>query len=177
MTVHAFSGKGLGTIEECREQTIERLKEWSGMIERDHQPIFLALEINRSKGKIDPTTTTRNVAQIVSKVASDRVGICWDMGHFYSNSLHIQEPDVISKAFLNKVIHTHIHGVSEQGTHAPLVAPAGLPLEEYLSLLDDYQGIYNLEFNFAKFPPEKGWGQWIEESITRLRACGHSKRN
>jgi sugar phosphate isomerase/epimerase len=169
VTVHAFAGKS-GDRDDYRRRTVARLQEWAGMIERDGQPVYLALELNRSKGRIDPSTISGNVERMVREAGGDRVGICWDMGHYYANQLQGREPDLISEAFLNKVIHTHIHGVGIKGTHFPLTTPADLPLEEYLNMLRGYRGIYNLELNCGKFPAAKSPERWIAESVEWLKS-------
>src|SRR5699024_11837329 len=48
--------------------------------------IYFALENNRSKETaIDPGNSCKEVLEMVKAIDSPHLGICWDMGHLYSN--------------------------------------------------------------------------------------------
>jgi sugar phosphate isomerase/epimerase len=184
MTLHAFEAKE-GSREQLHSRTVGLLQEWSGMIEAESLPLQFALEINRRKPKkIDPGDSLDEVLAMVNEVGSPRVGICWDMGHSYSNLLtqcglderdppgdHVEELPPLS--FLQKTVHTHIHGLGATGTHHPLTARPSLPLERYVASLVQlgYTGVYNMEFTFSKFDGEKSVCDYVRTSIHRLAAA------
>lgn len=155
VVLHAYTSPDT-EIEVLVDKSIRTLKQW--ILHTGDQSIKFAVEINRAKeGRNDPCTTSEGVLNIVNKVGDARVGICWDMGHSYYNVLRDPKYYEITEPFLKKVIHTHIHGLGELGTHCPLTPDSSLPLGENLKMLDrlSYDGIYNLEFSFEKFPADK----------------------
>lgn len=172
VTVHAlcdvedYGKKREWVMDDLTERTIRQLSEWSGMVRAENLPTRFALEINRHKpAVIDPGDTIEGVLRIVEAVQQPNVGICWDMGHYYSNVLSehdLPEPPehwrgkLPPAAFLQRIFHTHIHGLSGRNhTHFPLTARNSLPFEPYMqSLMEEkYQGIYNLELSFHKWSP------------------------
>lgn len=174
--IHAYQSLD-SSIDRLIDKTIHLLSKWISFIEVENLPIYFALENNRMKELMDPCNHLEGVTGIVEKIDSPHLGICWDMGHYYSNIVHDLEEDVSIQnkrlnKFLNKVIHTHIHGLNERNTtHFPLTNEDSLPLEKYVSLLKNkgYDGIYNLELSFER------WGRGIEiqyevtRSIERLQ--------
>ncbi|MDB5085353.1 MAG: sugar phosphate isomerase/epimerase, partial [Bacilli bacterium] len=138
---------------------------------------------NRKKpAAVDPGDTCAGVLQMIDEINSPFVGITWDMGHYYSNlvsagyvpALQDEQLDPLPPlSFLDKTIHTHIHGLGEQGTHCPLTHHESLPLESYVRALKDsgYTGIYNLELQFNRFPDQNQLVEDALSSIERLRKC------
>ena len=185
VTVHALhdieneNNKSETVIGSLAERTVNQLTEWADMTRMTHPSIQFALEINRRKSPlIDPGDTVEGVLHMVDAINRPNVGICWDMGHYYANLLamhQLPEPpeqwieELPPEAFLNRVVHTHIHGLSgREETHFPLTARKSLPLEHYVqSLMQvNYRGGFNLELTFHKWPNRLEEG--IFSSILRL---------
>lgn len=162
MAVHAFDAKE-GSEEELMHRTIQLFKQWTSMAATENIPIRFALENNRKKmTKVDPGDTTEGIVKMVEIIDSPLMGITWDMGHYYSDLIksiensHLQGQTCMTlpnRIFLEKVIHTHIHGIVNLGTHQPLTTKESLPLEYYVETLQtlNYKGIYNLELTMPKF--------------------------
>lgn len=179
MTLHAFDAKE-GTEEVLHSRTVQLLKEWTGMVDNESLPIRFALENNRKKAsKVDPGDSVDGVLRMVNEVGHPAVGICWDMGHYYSNLLKgngLEGPpehpieDLPPLAFLHKGIHTHIHGIGVSGTHNPLTAFSSLPLEHYTNELvkAGYDGIFNLELTLDKFNTDLTLSEHVMASVQRL---------
>lgn len=167
IVVHAFTSPE-SSIEELTQMSVDTLNRWISMLEND--PVKLAVEINRKKeGRNDPCTNWDGVLEIVNNIDYPNIGICWDMGHVYYNILNGFMIDEVDGDFINKVIHTHIHGLGEKGTHCTITPDESLPLEKYLGTLkkSGYKGIYNLEFSFEKFPVDTLITEFID-SIEKL---------
>ena len=139
---------------------------------QDLYPSFsYALENQRSKGEVDPGITFDGVVHMVSNIPDNPVGICWDMGHSYSNVINFGHALYPPKEFLKRVIHTHIHDIGPTGrTHWPFKENR-VPLKENIELLKEheYQGIYNLELSFDRFAEEKNIMKLVTGSIKILR--------
>ncbi|WP_282940340.1 TIM barrel protein [Paenibacillus sp. RC67] len=182
MALHAFDAK-TGSEEELHRQTVELLQDWVGMIDAEQLPLRIGIENNRKKSsKVDPGDSIEGVLRIVNEVNSPYVGITWDMGHFYSNLLDVhglkelpEEPmlDLPPAEFLQKAIHTHIHGMGATGTHNPLTRRNSLPLEHYVSALQQagYKGKYNLELTMNKFDQDQSLCAHVLDSVRRLQAA------
>jgi len=187
ITLHALSEKNQpnhASIEELKQQTINRLSDWSKIIEKEKLPIYLALENNRSKEKtIDPGNSCKVVTEMVEAVNSPHVGICWDMGHLYSNliegkELQLELNDLPSKEFLERVFHTHIHALNDMGkTHFPLSEGFDLPIKVYVSALQgvDYPGVLNLELSFDRYAQEMPVNENIMISVEKLQSLSKYK--
>jgi len=181
MPIHAYQSSENGDREELRKKTIEELGRWSELIEREDIPLYIALENNREKKQIvDPGNHTNDVIDMVNKINSTHVGICWDMGHYYSNLLNDKNlsslPENIiyqlpSDSFLDKVYHTHIHGLNQNcRTHFPLTNVISLPLEYYLTSLKNrgYNGVYNLELSLTRWDRQISLTDEIDSTVKRL---------
>lgn len=123
-TVHALSCER-GRLKDYRDQTVRSLKDLATEVENREYPIRFALELNRSKGRIDPSTTYAGVLDMCGEIDSSRVGICWDWGHARANVLdHGLSPEPPAQ-FLRRVINTHVHEIGPDGkTHWPLSGPS-----------------------------------------------------
>ncbi|WP_248924652.1 sugar phosphate isomerase/epimerase family protein [Paenibacillus hamazuiensis] len=180
MTLHAFDAK-TGSEEELHRKTVKLLREWTAMVDAEELPLRFAVENNRKKaGKVDPGDSIRGVVRMVEEIDHPAVGICFDMGHYYSNLLsekglkhapdrHFDE--LPEAGFLEKVFHTHIHGIGESGTHNPLTEERSLPLELYVDALHKagYQGIYNLELTLDKFETRRSASEHVLASVQRVK--------
>ncbi|GGI44823.1 hypothetical protein GCM10008018_09020 [Paenibacillus marchantiophytorum] len=180
MALHAYDAK-TGSEEELHQQTVRLLHEWVAITDAEQLPLKIAVENNRKKSiKVDPGDSIEGVLRIVNEVNSPSVGITWDMGHYYSNLMDERSLksapethllDLPPAAFLDKVYHTHIHGLGLTGTHNPLTQARSLPLEHYVSALQrsGYQGIYNLELTMNKFDTDRTLSEHVLASIQRLK--------
>lgn len=155
ITLHSYSARE-GDARAFADQTARILRGWCASAAG--LPVRFALEINRKKGRIDPSVTCDGVLSMLNDIPGEKAGICWDFGHYYYNMSRIDNtPDLLPpKAFLERVIHTHIHAVGPQGTHTPFVPGAQLPIERYVGALAQagYDGIYHFEPSFDRFPQE-----------------------
>lgn len=182
ITLHALQEKRAESTfssEELKDQTINLLKDWTQKVESENLPIYFALENNRNKEKsVDPGNSCEAVVEMVTKVNSPHLGICWDMGHLYSNlmtesELNMKMDDLPSNEFLEKVIHTHIHGLNSVGrTHFPLTEEYTLPIEDYVTALKkhNYEGVYNLELSFERFEEGIPVIERVYNSLSRLKS-------
>lgn len=170
ITLHSYitgndADKGLAA-----ERTNQLLRQW----EQDarHYGFRLALELNRDKKNGDPSVTCSGVLSMLAGTDPQVVGICFDFGHYYSNVRNNGEDEqsVPVAAFLERVIHTHIHGLGSGGTHFPLDAFSALPLDKYVEGLvrTKYNGIYNLELEFARYP-DRSFRQVLRDSLVSLK--------
>lgn len=180
MTLHAFDAKE-GSEEALHRQTVKLMREWTGMVDAESLPIRFAIENNRKKAsKVDPGDSVDGVLRMVDEIHHPAVGICWDMGHYYSNLLKgnglTQPPEhpieeLPPLPFLEKGIHTHIHGIGASGTHNPLTQFASLPLEHYVNELvkAGYGGIFNLELTLDKFDTDRTLSEHVMATVQRLQ--------
>lgn len=130
-----------------------------------------ALENQRSKGYIDPGITFKGIVDMVSKIPDKKIGICWDMGHSYSNVINYNHTLFPPKEFLERVTHTHIHDLGPAGrTHWPFKENE-VPLEKNIKLLQsyDYKGVYNLELSFDRFAEEPDIYSLVTGTIKKMR--------
>lgn len=152
LNVHALAAKE-GDEQQLRRDTVTNLKWLVRLIETEKQPLKIAIELNRSKGEIDPCTTYDGVLDIYNQVNSPILGIGWDIGHTYVNYQNGLIPRLPQEEFLRGIIHTHIHDIGPDGsTHWPLVIGT-VPLEEYMSQLYQrgYDGLYIIELQPQRF--------------------------
>ena len=150
ITVHTYRGIN-NSYTDALESSTKMLNTLGQYIDKNNLPVKIAFELNRGDKDNDPSVTYSGLLQLYSMISfTDNIGICWDLGHTYSN---VSNEKILLEApekFVNKVIHTHIHGVSKQDeTHQPLTMD-NLPLTSFLTQLNasGYNGIYNLEINY-----------------------------
>ncbi len=139
---------------------------------RDDSIYNFVLENQRSKGYIDPGITFTGVVNMVKKIPGKKIGICWDMGHSYSNTVNYNHPPFPPKEFLERVTHTHIHDLGPTGrTHWPF-KENNVPLKENIELLKSfgYKGVDNLELSFDRFSEEPDIKGMVMSSIRALRS-------
>lgn len=125
-------------------------------IEENGYPVRIALENNRLLP--DKVSDGDSVALVLeAAIAADckHVGLCWDMGHYryFLKKLHPDQLDMLPpRAFLERVIHTHIHATNGLRTHFPLHLYE-LPLKAYCDALKNagYNGVFNTELEAKRF--------------------------
>ncbi len=78
----------------------------------------VALELRvRDEGQVKVGDSKAELVELVSMLDSERIGICWDLGHDARNGF-----DGVERSFLSHVKHVHVHDVSPDGRdHCPLV--------------------------------------------------------
>jgi len=170
VTVHS-ARTGSETLD--RAATIRLLRLWAGYAAKRRLNVALALENNRIRAGGLSIVDCGGVLSTVREVGLPNVGICFDLGHLYSNFLTYPActPFLPPDEFLRAAVQTHIHGVAGI-THYPLLE-GSLPLEDYLRHLRaaGYRGVYNLELESGRFwravDPRAGF----ELSIDRLKNC------
>ncbi len=169
------------TLHPTAYDNVRILTDLSDYIIDNKLPVRIALENNRFLPNKERGDCIGLVVDITDEVNRENIGICFDMGHYYYNSL-IDSPDDVKvlppKEFLKKVIHTHIHALSkDRATHFPFCADNDLPLKEYLGALGhNYFGAYNIEIDYQKFADiydaEKAWLDSVEAVKDATPFCG-----
>ena len=171
ITQHPFTG--IGEERDLRAKTVgflpqlltERLGADSGY--------RLALENQRLKEIVDPGTSFHGIYGMWEEMANPRIGICWDMGHSFANTVKDKGYPVDPPAeFLDQVVHTHIHDLGPDGrTHWPF-RENRVPVERFMGLLKEhgYTGIYNLELSFDRFAQVDDTTVLLSKSIEMLKS-------
>ncbi len=173
VTLHCYPADEAGA-EETAERTAQALGSVVTCLEKEHIPLHIALENDRLHGQARPGVTYEGILGIVARVASPRLGACWDFGHAYANVQQGQLQLVPPPTFLTRVIHTHVHDLGPR-THYPLTCHV-VPLELYVDLLlrSGYRGCFNLELNPERYP-QAPTRDLVYASIERLaRELRHS---
>lgn len=154
IVLHALSSDDYNANENA-VITSTTLSKWCKEID-NRLPIKFALELNRCKGKNDPSTNFTNLIHMTRNLPKSRVGLCWDFGHYYYNMLFNNSVvNTPSQLCLNTVVHTHIHALNDaRKTHYVFTNKSKLPLSTYISLLQNlnYNGVYNLELSLNRIP-------------------------
>ncbi len=147
VTVHALTDD-CGNLSNAAERTVRSLYGICDFCEKEGFPVEICLELNRKKSEEDPSVTCESVVDMVRRVGNERLGICWDFGHYWYNRVLSGDLDTIPpEEFLRLVRHTHIHGVHKNVTHYPLIQEDMPKLGAYINALNKagYRGIYNIE--------------------------------
>lgn len=172
LTIHARAAAA-GDVAELRRGTEAMFSRLAHMADSEGLPAVFALELNRSKGESDPSTSFRGVVEMCKAIGQPRVGICWDWGHAQAN----QESGVADGAppaeFIQQVIHTHVHDLGPDGsTHWPL-GRGSVPLERNAELLSraGFRGLYCLELNPERFQLQARVDTALRDSLQRLEAA------
>lgn len=118
----------------------------------------LAIELRRPRAADDQGLDRDRefLASFVRELGSDRIGICWDIGHDWEGrNLRAGPAPQPDDAFLAHVSHVHLHdaGGTDNAVHYPLQS-SRIPWEELLTPLLErgYQEAITLElrYRFAK---------------------------
>jgi len=177
LNIHALAAPE-GDEAQLSRDTIINLKWLTKIIERENKPLHIAVELNRSKGEVDPCTTYEGVIEICEKVNSPLLGIGWDIGHTYANYQNNLISRIPPNNFLNLITHTHIHDIGPDGkTHWPLTTGT-VPLKEYLGLLNkqNYSGLYIIELQPQRFFEYGNVKDMILSSIHRLKSIDQTMK-
>lgn len=190
MTLHAYHAmkEPEVSVDQLTEKTVRLLQTWLKQIEEQQLDLYLAIELTRRiPDKTDPGSQVDTLLQLVRQAGDDaRCGICWDMGHYYSNALRERQVTELPasplnvmppREFLERTLHTHIHGLSERcRTHFPMTAPESLPLERYVQALREagYSGVLNLELDFPRYADQPDFIAASFATIERLRQSDQS---
>lgn len=137
--------------------------------------LYPSLELlfrERDKTKIGDNKV--ELVEIVSKLSSPRVGICWDMGHDAHNIMDGGDP-AIPPGFIPLVNHVHVHDIAPDGEdHCPLLF-GNVPYEKHLSQLIrvGYRRAITLEVNgylISRFAAAEGKhpDQILKHSLRKL---------
>jgi sugar phosphate isomerase/epimerase len=172
VTMHACAAAA-GDVGALADQTVAILSRVARWMENENLPAALALEINRAKGRADPSITYEGVRAMQQRADHRRVGICWDLGHTWSNILTDGLNSAPPPDFLSAVIHTHIHDLGPTAvTHWPLTE-GRLPLSRFVRSLSaaGYRGVWNLEFEPKRYAAEARIRERVLESVGLLGAA------
>ncbi len=164
VTIHPICSDNAAVLTALSDHILER-----------RLPVRIALENNRlMPDKVSEGDSTALVLDAVQRANRENVGICFDMGHFeyYRRKNRPGEPGLLPpKAFMDRVIHTHIHGVNGLKTHFPL-GRYPLPLEEFLPAFEkSFHGVYNIELTADRFQDECDLMTALLESVGTLKAA------
>jgi sugar phosphate isomerase/epimerase len=169
LTLHCYSERD-GSVPQLADRTVRALRSLLDLLQREGAPLSIALEINHVGPRVDPGITYAGIVEMIASTGRPGIGACWDMGHAFMNVQHGQLAHDPSAAFLERVIHTHVHDLGPR-THYPLTCGV-VPVDRYVGLLLDrgYEGILNLELSPERYPESAWEGLWA--SIERLVALG-----
>jgi sugar phosphate isomerase/epimerase len=169
LTLHCYSEQG-GVARQLAERTSRALGSLLELFQREGAPLSIALEINHVGPHVDPGITYAGIVEMIAGTGRLGIGACWDMGHAFMNVQHGRLARDPSAAFLERVIHTHVHDLGPR-THHPLTHGV-VPVDHYVGLLfaHGYEGILNLELSPERYPESVWEGLW--SSIERLVALG-----
>ena len=153
-----------------REEMLDALGALADHI-RDHAPtVKIALENNRRMPDRSMGDSVALVTELVTALNRTEVGICFDMGHYFW-AVGKDKGKRPPQAFLNKIIHTHIHALCGETTHFPL-GRYELPVSEYIAAFSQgYAGRYNLELEYERYAGQVAADDAVFESIEALKAA------
>lgn len=168
VVVHALTNAQAGhhTFVESTLRALERLAE---DIHAHDLPVRVGLEISRYHGLHSPGTTYEGLLDIAQTLDDSEIGFCWDVGHTHSSFLQDRLPEAPPSKFVERTIHTHLHGLAPDGdTHRPLIGSSS-HIESAISQLRSfgYNGTYNLEL----YPTRWGVGSDVRDGILDSILC------
>ncbi len=113
---------------------------WALRVTRENGVVDLAVEL---RDQIDLQETwfdadRFSLLRFVRSLESERVGICWDLGHDWQNAMRRQEGlQPPTQLFFDHVLHVHAHdGIADLSVHHPLGSGI-LPVNEWIRALCD----------------------------------------
>ncbi|MBQ7922949.1 MAG: TIM barrel protein [Clostridia bacterium] len=123
------------------------LRELCDYADKKDLSIRICLENQRVKKAEMTCGTCADVVDIVSRIHSDRLKICFDFGHRKSNAEKFgEEADIVPEEFYSRAGHTHIHSYDEGTTHFPIhVGKVQLHTNLLALFRNGYGGVLNLE--------------------------------
>ncbi len=165
------------TVHPIMGDNAAMLRALSDCITENGHPIRIALENERKMPDKTEGDSLALVLDAVTEVDRKNVGICFDMGHFawYNETYTLFPNQLPPKAFLSRVIHTHVHACEDGITHHPLVTWRA-PFADYINALDfGYFGVYNLEIEperfSGKFTPAEAYLVSVDTLKSNLPIC------
>lgn len=170
-TFHAFDdGK---VLSQNRAFVSKMLREYADFSNVNNMKFTFALENCRVKDKNTVNGLCSHTLSCVSLASRKNAGICFDFGHRISNVRNgfVKEGTVPDKAFLKRVVHTHIHDLLPNfSTHGPLLSNKG-EVENLVTVLKEsgYDGIYNLELEPNRYYEIYDPADALFQSIETLR--------
>ncbi len=129
------------------DSTVGLLDWLATRIELSSLPMNAALELGAAKqGRETASARSRaSVLGIVQRVASEQVGICWDVAHDCENARNEPGWKVVPSAeFLRQVVHVHLHDLDGQNmAHYPLLI-GRVPFAQQLEALHAVKSLPSL---------------------------------
>ncbi|NLB55864.1 MAG: sugar phosphate isomerase/epimerase [Lentisphaerae bacterium] len=172
ITVHGYRSDELAN-ETLAERTALATDALLTMAEQEDLPLKLALELNREKHGNDPGRNWHGLLDLHALTKRKELGFCWDFGHSISNILRGYMNHSPPAAFLERVIHTHIHGTNQEGqTHWPIRHDCD-STRRWMEMLAEvnYTGILNLELEPERFIKYVRLREGLTESLGYLKDC------
>jgi len=153
ITMHPVKTRGK-SIEENYRKSVSILRHLCREIEDKKLPVVIAYENQRDKGFPDPAVDYKDLVSAAAEANSGSIGLCWDMGHAWSNYGRGIIAEYPVPEFIKGAIHTHIHDLypGTDATHWPLTCGT-IPIFNNVKLLKEsgYKGLYNLELSPERF--------------------------
>lgn len=146
VVVHVLEAPGASRNDSVKI-TVQSLDRMATAIGTSGSDAVIAIEINRYRGAVTPGVTYEGLLRIVTRLRQARIGFCWDLGHTAFSVQQGKLPPNPPRDFIDRVIHTHLHGLSSQGeTHWPIkkLTPHLTNGLRHLQRVG-YRGVYNLE--------------------------------
>jgi len=156
---------------EVFDQTLDYLKTLTRHLA--DAPVTLALEILRNRSdnlKVHIGDNYNEIVELVSRLNSQKWGICWDFGHAFSMFERNLQSKFPPQEFLDWVVHCHVHDSKDQVTHLPL-GEGHSPIRQNIQLLmtRGYRGIFNLEIVPHKVNDPENFFNYLNSSISILK--------
>ncbi len=154
-----------------RTETQEMMERICSYADEKGYPVTFTLENLRYNDPSNVEMLCSSVALTVSNVGSERLGVCFDMGHRLSSLNKFgEDSDPADDSFYSLVRHTHIHSLYKGVTHLPLTVGKSA-LDENLSALarNGYRGVLNLEVNLGRFDEPFDAKESFEGSVRILK--------
>lgn len=159
--------------QELYHKLEQTLRELCSYADEKNLPIILCLENQRIvKGNMT-AGICRDVEEVVTRINSDRLKICFDFGHRKSNAdVYGADADTVSENFISRVGHTHIHSLYNGKTHFPLHI-GKTELEKNLIALfkSGFDGVLNIELSPMRYCDEFDVRESIAYSISVLKTA------
>jgi sugar phosphate isomerase/epimerase len=178
IVLHGYSGDPSADVDTLKASTARALEALIRIRNGECLPIRVSLEITRcQKTKCDPCCDYGGLLEIADQFEASELGLCWDMGHTQSSVAQGFLDAQVPQAFLQRVIHTHIHDMGPTGvTHFPIHSHSATDAMIGSLVGVGYTGRFNLELYPARWPDDADVTLGFQDSIRRLRAtvAGHT---
>ena len=132
----------------------------------------------REPGKVKIGEKAADLMEALERIASPRLGLCWDLGHMARNG-RLRDDLRLPGGFLGRVRHLHVHDLDDAGAdHFPLVY-GNVAIARYLGQLKraGFTGAAVLELNGHRLSRFGGDGPaMVRQSARRLVELAGSGR-